>query len=68
MLPKWKAKEVKKLLLKDQHDELNEGDVLLLNELEQWLNKDEASALDMAEKLSSSSDEFDKLFENWIKQ
>lgn len=47
---------------------MNEGDVLLINELEQWLNKEEASALDMAEKLSSSSDEFDKLFENWIKQ
>lgn len=43
---------------------MNEGDVLLINELEQWLNKEESSALDMAEKLSSSSDEFDKLFEN----
>jgi hypothetical protein len=34
-----------------------------LNELEQWINKEENSALDMAEKLSSSSDEFDKLFD-----
>lgn len=59
---------MKKLLLKDQHDELSEQDVLLIGELEQWLNKEEASALDMAEKLSSSSDEFDKLFENWLKQ
>lgn len=55
---------MKKLLLKDQHDELSEEDVLLIGELEQWLNKEEASALDMAERLSSSSDEFDKLFEN----
>jgi hypothetical protein len=34
-----------------------------LSELEQWMNKEENSALDMAEKLSSSSDEFDRLFD-----
>lgn len=37
--------------------------MLLISELEQWINKEESSALDMAEKLSSSSDEFDKLFD-----
>jgi hemerythrin-like domain-containing protein len=62
-LPKRKAKEVKKLLLKDQNDELGDQDLLLINELEQWINKEDSSALDMAEKLSSSSDEFDKLFD-----